>query len=389
MVRATHGPNAIGTRIKLYRTAAGLSQPQLAVAIDQAARRASVAAKRKITVPGWASLKTQISLWENGHRAVSDFYWPLIADALNVPQAELFPPPTPTVTPLDEAAEELRHRILTAGAIDAATVDLLNAQTHQLRLMDRRLGGREVLGQLRSHVGTVTGLLDHVFLPNRRAPLAAVLTEAATLAGWQALDTGATAEAWQHYETAKAAARETGSTPLLAHAMGEQAYVLLDLGRPADALELVHAAQTVSGRPAPPLLVCWLTAVSAELSAAGGDAGGSRRAMDLADRTLPADCADPELPYLMLGPAHLERWRGSALSRVGDPESIAHLYAALDGMGRTSTLRAEAGLRVDLVAALAASGNEDQAAAEAATARELTARAGSTRLRRRLGQLAA
>ena len=389
MVSVTHEANAIGTRIRLYRTAAGMSQTQLAVAIDQAARRASAAAKRKITVPGRASLKTQISLWENGHRAVSDFYWPLIADALNVPQAELFPSPVPTVTPLDEAAEELRHRILTAGAIDAATIDLLNAQTHQLRLMDRRLGGREVLGQLRSHVQTVQGLLSHAILPTQRAPLAAVLADAAALAGWQALDTGAPAEAWQHHETAKAAAREAGSPAHLAHAMGQQAYALLDLGRPADALALVRAAQSLNGTALPPLLECWLTAVAAELSAASGDTDGCRRALELADHTLPVDCADPELPYLLLAPAHLARWRGSALSRLGDPDAVAHLYAALDGMGTSSTLRAEAGLRVDLVAALTGTDAQDQAHKEAAVARELVTRAGSVRLRRRLNHFAA
>jgi len=389
MVSATHDPNAIGTRIKLYRTAAGMSQVQLAIAIERAARRASEVTHRNVGVPGRASLKTEISQWENGHRVPGDFHRRLLAAALNVPQAELFGTPAMTVTPLDEAAEELRFRILAAGAIDAATVDLLNGQTHQLRLMDRQLGGREVLGQLRSHVETVQGLLSHAVLPTQRAPLAAILADAAALAGWQALDTGAPVEAWQHHETAKAAAREAGSPTHLAHAMGQQAYALLDLGRPKDALALVHAAQRLDGGPIPPLLECWLMAAAAELSAACGDADGCHRALELADLTLPPDCADPELPYLLLAPAHLARWRGSALSRLGDPDAIAHLYAALDGMGTSTTLRAEAGLRVDLVAALSASGALDQAHTEAAAARELAHRAGSVRLRRRLDHLAA
>ena len=50
--------------------------------------------------------------------------------------------------------------------------------------------------------------------------------------------------------------------------MGEQAYALLDLGRPTDALALVHAAQGLDGAPIPPLLDCWLMAAAAELSAA-------------------------------------------------------------------------------------------------------------------------
>jgi len=42
--------------------------------------------------------------------------------------------------------------------------------------------------------------------------------------------------AWAHFERATAAAREAGDACLLAFAAGEQAYVLLDLHRPAEAL---------------------------------------------------------------------------------------------------------------------------------------------------------
>lgn len=388
MVDVAHDAKSVGMRIKLLRTASGLSQPQLALGIEQAARRQQATTRRRIALPDRGTLKTQISFWENGRRMPSDFYRPLIADALGVPQSELFDQP-PTRPPLDGPAEELRHRIAAAGAVDAGTLELLDAQTHQLRLMDRRLGGREVLGQLRSHVETVHGLFTHAVAPGQRRPLASILADAATLAGWQALDTGATAEAWQHFETAKAAAREADSPALLAHAMGEQAYALLDLGRAADALDVIQAARAASRAAAPPLLSCWLTAAEAELAAATGDAGACRRTLDLADRALPADCTDPELPYLLLAPAHLTRWRGSTLARLGDTDAIEHLYAALDGMGNTNTLRGEAGLRCDLVAAFTARGDLDQAATEAATARELATRAGSVRLRRRLDQLAA
>lgn len=384
-----HDTKTTGERIKHGRLAAGMSQTHFAVAIEQAARRASAASRRKVTVSERGSLKTQISFWENGHREPGDFYRPLLADALGISAADLFgPPPTPSTAPLDEEADELRHRILAAGAVDASTVELLDAQTHQLRLMDRRLGGREVFGQLRSHVKTAQGLLAHAVLQAQRAPLAAVLADAATLAGWQALDTGAPSEAWRYYETAKAAAHEAESPALLAHAMGEQPYALLDLGRSSDALALIHAARRAGGAALPPLLACWLAAATAELSAADSDADDCRRSLDLAHRTLPADCADPNLPYLLLTPAHLDRWRGSALARLGDADATTHLYAALDGMGVLSTLRAEAGLRVDLVVALTAAGDRGQAATEALAARELATRAGSTRLRRRLDQLA-
>ena len=48
--------------------------------------------------------------------------------------------------------------------------------------------------------------------------------------------------AWAHFERATNAAREAADPCLLAFAAGEQAYVLLDLHRPAEALAMVRAA---------------------------------------------------------------------------------------------------------------------------------------------------
>src|SRR5258706_249985 len=80
---------------------------------------------------------------------------------------------------------------------------------------------------------------------------------AATLAAWQALDVGAADRAWRHYELAKQAAREAERPRYLAHAMGEQAYVLSDAGQPELALQLVQEALAVRG-DTPPRLTAWL-----------------------------------------------------------------------------------------------------------------------------------
>lgn len=64
----------------------------------------------------------------------------------------------------------------------------------------------------------------------QREPLAVVLTEASALAGWEALDRNALQQAWNHHQRAKAAALEATSPPLYAHALAQQAFILLDLG---------------------------------------------------------------------------------------------------------------------------------------------------------------
>jgi hypothetical protein len=71
-------------------------------------------------------------------------------------------------------------------------------------------------------------------------------------------------QAWQHFEVAKAAAREAEDAAVLAWAGGEQAYVLLDLGRHRDAQHLVRHQRDRFERKVPPVLGSWLAAAEAE-----------------------------------------------------------------------------------------------------------------------------
>jgi hypothetical protein len=136
-------------------------------------------------------------------------------------------------------------------------VQAMHRQVHHIRILDRRLGAPSLLEQTRSVITTLTELVSHSLKPSVRQALAAVLSDAGALAAWQALDVGAIQQAWSHYEIAKSAAREANSLVLLAHAMGEQAYALHDLGRLTDALSLVQGAQSLTKR-GPALLACWL-----------------------------------------------------------------------------------------------------------------------------------
>ena len=194
--------------------------------------------------------------------------------------------------------------------------------------------------------------------------------------------------AWSHFETAIAAAREADDDCLLAFAAGEQAYVLLDLGQPTEALDKVRAVYQQTGAAIPHQMRGWLLAAEGEMAAAARKHGDCHRALDLAQhRTRPRpQRRRPALPGARHD-AHLARWRGNCLLHFGDPSTITDLTTALAGMDGTFT-RAEAGLRCDLAAALHVSGEREEARGHLAHAAELAQLTGSARQHRRIAELA-
>lgn len=369
------------TRLKSTRREHGWSQARL---ISELSKRAL---DTGTPVATRASLKPLVSRWENGHAVPDEVYRRLLREIYGRTDTELgFSHETPA-SPADSARDELRARLASARSVDTETVRLMQGQIDNVRRLDRQLGAPALLEQMRGHITTLQDLLSHAILPATREPLAAVLADAGALAAWQALDVGAAKQAWGHYETAKLAARECGSPSLLAHAMGEQAFALVDLDQPDDAVTLIREAHRAGGQM-PPLLASWLHAAEAEACAAAGDELACRRALDQATRTLPSETSDPTLPFIALDETHLARWRGHSLARIGDEEATRDLYAAVENMD-TSFTRAEAGLRCDLAHALAMRGERGEAHVHAARARRLAQQVGSVRQRRRIEKLTA
>ena len=165
---------------------------------------------------------------------------------------------------------DLLRQITAARSIDATVVRVLQGETDNIRLLDRRLGAPAVAGKLEAHISHIENGLRYSLRPGNRQQLAAVLADASALAGWQAIDMGRLPRAWAHFERATAAAREAGDACLLAFAAGEQAYVLLDLHRPAEALAMVRAAYEETRTAIPHQVRGWLRAAEAEMAAAAG-----------------------------------------------------------------------------------------------------------------------
>jgi len=339
--------------------------------------------QRNLPIAAKTALLVMISRWENGHDVVTEpMYRMMFREYYGRTNEELgFPP-----EPLDGASEELRDRILTARSIDAATIDLFRRQVDNFRHVDRRLGAIALLDQLNSQIQQIGDLLLYGTLRQHREALAAVLAEAATLAGWEALDRASLALAWRHHETAKTAAREAGSPSLLAYATAQQAFVLIDLGDPQGAVELLDHARSMSPTGNDDLLRCWLAAAHGESLAEAGQQDAAMRAFDEANAALPAEPDDPGLPYLMLNSIHLIRWRGNALAALGDKGAIADLEKVLASKTPT-TLRATTGALVSLAFAHSRAGDREAAISYSRQARQLDSRIGSDRQKKRLSDL--
>ncbi|MGB6162184.1 MAG: hypothetical protein WBF75_06370 [Pseudonocardiaceae bacterium] len=301
------------------------------------------------------------------------------------PIATLLAPPGTVTDKSEDPAGELRQLLDAARRVDRSVITLLHQQLDAIRRLDRRLGAIIVRDELTTKIRQVHRLTAHSLAPGTREQLAALLSEMHTLAGWQALDLGDITQAWQHYERSRAAAAQSNSIPHEAHAVAEQAFVLIDAAATGDAVDLLDGARRRADTTAPRVLRAWLAAAHGEALAAHGDRTASLHAFDRAAELLPSDATD-DRPYVALDIVHLARWRGHALARFGHPDATAVLTNALNRLDPTF-VRAETALRVDLATALAASGNRDEARTHADQAAQLAAQVGSTRQRRRITTL--
>jgi tetratricopeptide (TPR) repeat protein len=287
----------------------------------------------------------------------------------------------------ERQSAEVARLVALSRRVDQEALDLLASQVENTRQLDRRFGAATLLGALRLHAEHIEYLMMYATDAEVRRSLAAVLTDAHALAGWQSLDRGEIVQAWQHYAKSCDAAMATGSTPLYALALAKQAVVLSDVGSTAEGAEMSGRAREI-GRTGSALVRSWLAAAHGEALAAAGQRAQCLRAFDRAYAMLPTDCAAAEGPYIGLDTVHLTRWRGHALARVGDLNAVPVLTAALRAHDADFT-RAEAALRVDLMHAHLAAGDTESATEERQKAIIVADSVGSVRQRRRLADTSA
>ncbi|MFH0242202.1 hypothetical protein ACGRHY_07100 [Streptomyces sp. HK10] len=164
-------------------------------------------------------------------------------------------------------------------------LELLEQTIVMFRRWDAQCGGglrrKAVVGQLHE----VTDLLqEHHAEPVRRR-LFRVTAELAELAGWMSYDVGLQPTAQKYFVLALHAAKEAGDRPLGSYVLSDMGRQMIHLGRPEDALELVHLAQYGGREDATARTRAMLHAVEARAYANMGRPDKCHRAVRMAEET--------------------------------------------------------------------------------------------------------
>ena len=309
--------------LRAARVAQGWSQSDAARALARAAADRGM----RVAVP--ASLKTQLSRWENGHAVPEAPYRILLAELYGRTAVELGLERTAHTDPEPDPAGRLRARVAAAAAVDGAVVALWQRQLTTLQELDDRLGAPGAAAAVRVLVDQLEAVLPHLPERDHRRAVAALLSRAAALAGVQALDAGDPDSADARFVAAADAATAAGVPALsVAPALGRAA-ALVEVGEAVAALAVLqhdglehvdphHRAQLSA-------------ATGAVRAAAGHTESDLRLAVDIA---LPpaglavehvADLHHRQVTPVPPDPAQIARWLGAQARAVArestDPTS--------------------------------------------------------------------
>ncbi|MET9146338.1 MULTISPECIES: hypothetical protein [unclassified Streptomyces] len=205
-------------------------------------------------------------------------------------QRWLVPAPPAPLTPPEQAAAARRP-----GRLSRPELELLESTTVMFRKWDAQCGGglrrKAVVGQLHE----VTDLLQEPQQEDTARRLFRVAAELAELAGWMSYDVGLQPTAQKYFVLALHAAKEAGDKPLGSYVLSSMSRQMIHLGRPDDALELIHLAQYGSRDCAGPRTQSMLYAMEARAYANMGQPGKCKRAVRMAEDTF-ADVEDWDEP---------------------------------------------------------------------------------------------
>ncbi|QPL62497.1 hypothetical protein I3J09_06275 [Streptomyces clavuligerus] len=192
--------------------------------------------------------------------------------------------PTPG-TPGDPPPETVPVASSRPVRLSAGELEQLEAATMMFRKWDAQCGGglrrKAVVGQLHE----VTDLLQESHPEQTRKRLFVCAAELAELAGWMSYDVGLQPTAQKYFVLALHAAKEAGDKSLGSFVLSSMSRQMIHLGRPDDALELVHLAQYGSRDCATPRIQSMLYAMEARAYANMGQPSKCKRAVRMAEDT--------------------------------------------------------------------------------------------------------
>ncbi|MCX4587683.1 hypothetical protein [Streptomyces sp. NBC_01481] len=172
-----------------------------------------------------------------------------------------------------------------SSRLSGPELDLLESTTAMFRQWDAQCGGglrrKAVVGQLHE----VTDLLQEPQPEATAQRLFKCAAELAELAGWMSYDVGLQPTAQKYFVLALHAAKEAADKPLGSYILSSMSRQMIHLGRPDDALELVHLAQYGSRDCATPRTQAMLYAMEARSYANMGQPSKCKRAVRMAEDT--------------------------------------------------------------------------------------------------------
>jgi hypothetical protein len=175
-------------------------------------------------------------------------------------------------------------------------LELLEATVVMFRQWDAQCGGglrrKAVVGQLHE----VTDLLQESHPGPVAKRLFKVAAELAALAGWMSYDVGLQPNAQKYFVLALHAAKEAGDRPLGAYVLSNMSRQMIHLGRPEDALELIHLGQYGSRGSATATTQSMFYAMEARAYASMGQVQKCHRAVRMAEDAFTDNCPqeDPD-----------------------------------------------------------------------------------------------
>lgn len=199
-------------------------------------------------------------------------------------------------------------------------VDCLDLMTDGLRRMDDQLGGRQTLGLVRQHLGTVLEMLE-----NRRYSesvgrrLHATAGELLRLGGWLLFDSGQHAPAQRYWTAGLYAAHASHDRALGANILGFMSCQAKDIGQIREAVTLAETARR-GYHGSSPQVAAILDLRAAEAFANAGDADRTRDAIDTAMTRFgdkPGSAGNPAWSY-WITPEHADAQAGYSYLKLGD-----------------------------------------------------------------------
>jgi transcriptional regulator with XRE-family HTH domain len=419
------------TPLQAARRAQGWSQERMALELRRLAARKNI--KQMASA---ASLKTQISRWENGH-VTPDYYQPLLCELLKATPAELgfgtqaLPSGLPREsTPgaalitkqewtrddinclsasFDDAIsgslladiEMLAHEWLAADKpqlvelnagrrIGDSLVATAEHRVIQLRRADDFVSGRTSHTLVHQELKATTKLLDEATLTDDQARRLLTATgELAQLAAWVAADAGLYKQAARYTEGGVLAAHAAGNEPLAANIISTLSYQLANTGNPRQAALLARTAYAGARHSATATTKALLLERVAWADAKSNDLGSCERALGQVEENFnhskPED--DPDWVY-WLNREEIDVMAGRCFTELKQPARAESLLRTATS-GYDNALVRENALYLSWLAEDYVLLNEIELAAETATrALELGSRANSARTDERLRYLA-